>query len=222
MLQQVAGKRRGACGPVALSHQEQGRIPSFVPSQIEPDEFCNRRSITLDAKIFSGQLRLHGAAVASAHRIDEHQVGLVEPGILIVGNGIGRRWHEAFRLHLHDTWSDRAHVQPHRSRARTTIEAEHERPLRMIPTALLVERVGDKKYIGFSLALIILERHEASGGRVVQRCAADVEYVVRDDCRRFGLALRAGSVAVPGISFCRVGIDTVRLLRVKSRNPDRQ
>ena len=94
-------------------------------------------------------------------RIDEDQVGLVEPGLLVVDQLEGRRRHAAVGLHLHPPRADRAQVQPDRRGARAAVEREHQRPLR----AGVVERVGDEEDVG--LDLVSLAVADAASGRSV-------------------------------------------------------
>jgi hypothetical protein len=190
LLQHVAGERGGARRAVTFTHQKEWRVPSLVAIQIEPDEFTHRGGVALQAKILFQQFRLGDAAIAGAHRIDEHKIGLGEPRILVVFHLIGRGGHGAVRLlHMHGARTNRAEMQPYGSRPRTAVEGEHHRALAIALPLWLVERIGHEEDVGFRLALVVLQRHQANRRCIVQRLPIHVQHVVRLDRRHFGLRL---------------------------------
>ena len=182
-LDQIAREPRRARGAVALPHQEQRRGPALVAAQVEPDELAHRLQIALHPPELLAELRLAGAAVARPDRIDEAQVGLVEPGVRVVHQLVGRRGHRAVGAHLDALGAECAQVEPHRGRARAAVEREHHgtRGGARHP----IERVGHEEDFGLGLALLVLERQLAGGDRVGERLAGDGDLVVRDH-RRLG------------------------------------
>jgi hypothetical protein len=67
-------------------------------------------------------LLIQRAAVTGADRIDKDQVSLIQPGLLVVDQMIGRRRHGAISIHGDTSRADAPHVQPNRCRTRPTIE----------------------------------------------------------------------------------------------------
>ena len=156
------------------------------------------------AKKLSCLIAFHGAAVTGAHRIDENKISLVKPGLFVIDQLIRRRRHHAIGLHAHAFGTDSAHVKPYRSGARAAIERESERPV----LVLAVERIGDKEDVRFNLAgVIVLERHHSRGGGVMQRLAADMDFMVGNYWWNFSwffLCFGGGSAGWLGL-FSRTG-----------------
>ena len=126
--------------------------------------------------------------------IDENEIGLVKPGLFVIHQLIRRRRHHAIGLHAHALGTNGAHVKPYRSGARAAIERESERPV----LVLAVERVSDEENVRFNLAgVIVLERHHARGGGVMQRLAAYMDFMVRDDWWNLRCSFFASAAGVP-------------------------
>ena len=180
---QIARKARGARGSVAFAHQKQRRCPALITGQVQADELTHRLDIAVDAPEFLPQLRFCRAAVARAHRIDEHKVGLIEPRVLVVHQMERRSGHAAIRQHHHAFGPNGAQMQPHRRGTRPAIEGEHQRTAAGVANA--VERIRDEKDVGFDVALGVLQRHQAGGHRILQRLSANMDLVVSDHGRFF-------------------------------------
>ena len=101
LVHQMSGQPGSTGGAVALSGQEQRRGPSLIARQIKADEFADGFDIAFEAPEFLVQLLFGRSTETGADRIDEHQICLIEPRVLIVL--ISERWrrHPAFRLHHH-------------------------------------------------------------------------------------------------------------------------
>ncbi len=125
---------------------------------------------------------LTGAAVARPDGIDEDEVGLREPRVLVVDERVRGRRHHAVVLHLHALRPEGAEVQPHGRGARAAVEREHERPL-LGRRAAPVERVRDEEDVRLEISRVAFQRHEARRGGVLEDPSAGAKLVVRDDGR---------------------------------------
>ena len=177
-VDQVSREARGAKCPVAFSGDEQRGELAVVARNVHPDEFADRLDIALHSVHAAGHFHRLCAAVARAHRIDEDQVRIVEPRVLVVLHAVGRLQHAAVGLQHRAARTHAAHVHPHRCRSRPAVEAEGERALGGIGDSVL--GVSDVKDVCLRLARRILQRHLCDGGRVVQALAVDVDRVFRD------------------------------------------
>jgi hypothetical protein len=81
----------------------------------------------LEGVPFFGFLPFHGAAEACAHRVDENEVGVIEDGILVIGQFEGRRGHFAIVSEDDAARAEHAHVQPHRRGTGSAVEGEGDR-----------------------------------------------------------------------------------------------
>ena len=88
---------------------------------------CRRQGCTAAFRFLVANAR---AAEAGADRIDEHQVGEVQPGTRVVVQDRRRRRAVTLGAEGHHLGSDRAHVEVHRRRAGTAVEREGHRPVR--------------------------------------------------------------------------------------------
>ena len=159
LLDEVTGQPRRARGPVALADQEEWRAPALVAAEVEADELAHRFDVALNAPELLAQLRLHRPAVPGPHGVDEDEVGLVEPALIVVDELIGRRRHAAVVEHLHALGADRPQVQPYRGGAGPAVEREHQRPLRRGAGAL--GGIGHEEDPRLGVAGLALERHRA-------------------------------------------------------------
>ena len=119
------------------------------------------------------------AAVAGAHGVDENEVGLIEPGVLVVLQLVRGLRHGAIRHQLRAARTHAAHVHPHGSGTRAAVEAEGDRTLRGVSHA--IERIGHVEDVRFGLAGGVLERHLLHGRGVVEGLAVDIDGVMGDD-----------------------------------------
>src|SRR6202035_2621944 len=95
LVDQMASQARGPKGAVTFARDEQGRYPALVVLNVQADELAYRLNVALDAVVFAGDFLGLGPAVTRAHGVDEHQVGLIEPGGLVVDELKRRRRHVA-------------------------------------------------------------------------------------------------------------------------------
>ena len=168
-LLQVTRKPRGAGGTVGFADQEFGREPASVAGGIEPDEIADRGNILFKAVPFLGFLAFHGTAVPSADRVDKDQVGLFEQRVFVFRQFEGRRWQVAVILQDYAARAEQSQVQPHRRRARTTVEGKGDGAFRLFIHVVL--GIGDKEDLcprlpGFELLLAVgnlLLHHDRSG-----------------------------------------------------------
>ncbi len=142
-------------------------------------------------------------AETRAHRIDEHEVGEVEPGPGIVDRRrrVGRA--VAFRAELHALRSERAEVEVDRRGARAAVERERH------GAVCTGHRVGDEHDVGDRLALLV-EHGQRTDGRVVgNRLAADrrrlTHGLVGRKRRQLGLVTLAGLLGIFGRGLGVVG-----------------
>ena len=100
---------------------------------------------------------------------------MLEPGMRVVADRIGRQRHRAVVVDLHPFRTERAQVQPDRGRARPAVEGEADRA----PARLgALELVGNGEDGGLGLAARVGEdragdRHELERGRIGHRLAAE-------------------------------------------------
>src|SRR5439155_14460374 len=111
------------------------------------------------------------ATESCAHRIDEHQVTLVEQSVRIVCKPVGRWRQEAFWLEDHFAWTQRTHVKPKRGRSRAAIEGKRKRSLGDV---LCIQGVGHIEHLGFDLTISPLDRKSADSCFVFQQIAVDL------------------------------------------------
>ena len=191
-VDQVAGQSGGAEGAVALPGDEQGREGAVVAGHVHADEFAHRLQVAGDAVHAARDLHRLGAAVAGAHRIQEDQVGLVQPGVGVVLHLVGRRRHGAIGHELGTARAHRAHMHPDGGRARPAVEAECQGPLCGVRA---IQRVGHVEDVRFGFARGVLERHLRHGGGVVDGLAVQLDGVFGDDRRLIHVAADGGSGA---------------------------
>ena len=116
--------------PVAFAEEVLGRIPAAVLRQELRDELGEGIDVLVDPveRLF---LVLAGdPAEPGARRVDEHQVAGIEQALVVVDDLIRRG--RGMRSSAVDDAprAERAHVQPHRRRARPAVEEEGDRSAR--------------------------------------------------------------------------------------------
>ena len=107
------------------------------------------------------------STVTGADRVDEHQVGEIQPRTRIVGQL--RRVGRTVSLHaeLEVLGADGAEIQIDGSRARTAIQREGDGPI------LAFHGVRGKDHLA-NLLVVIVDRQRAYGDRVVERFAFEL------------------------------------------------
>src|SRR4051794_1185788 len=100
MLDEVAGESRRARRAVALADEEERRLPALILRQVEADKLADRLDVALQTEISLREFGARGAAVARADRIDEDEIGRVEPRLLVVNETERRRGHLPVGHHL--------------------------------------------------------------------------------------------------------------------------
>ncbi len=101
----------------------------------------------------------------------------------VVRKVVGRRRQQAIGLQTDAPRTQRPHVQPDGRRTRAAVEGKGQRTLFRV---LAVERVGNKKHLGFDLAVAAFEREPARGRGVLERLAIQCHLVVGHHRRNFG------------------------------------
>ena len=219
-VDQVSGQPRRACRAVAFADHEQRRRPAPVARHVQADELADRLDVALHAPELAAQFGLGRAAVAGPHRIDEHQVGLVQP----------RR----ARCRPADTAAPACvpssfiatRLGPSAPRCSQT-DDEPGPPLNEIVSGRLdgigdaVQRVRDEEDARLDLALRAADGQKSGCRGVAQRLAAGTQLVMGDDRR-----LRAveGRCRLRRLGLCRrrLGLGRRRrgrwLLRGKARD----
>lgn len=106
--------------------------------KVEADEGADGAGVLLDAPEIGGVLSRRSAAIAGAHRVDEDEVGHVEPSIGIVDKLLRCGQKVAVRGGRDDTRAQRSEMQIGGRRARPAVEDEGDRT----PRALRAGRQG--------------------------------------------------------------------------------
>ena len=166
-IDQVAAQTGGARRAVTLPDQVERGSPPLVPGQVQPDELADAADVLLQApELLAVGLGLR-AAVPGSHRVDEDQVGEVEPGGLVVHERVGGRRQAAVFQHLHPPGAERAQVEPDRRRARAAVERESERTVR--GSAVAVGGVGDVEDLALRFTGVRTDRQRAGRSGVTER-----------------------------------------------------
>src|SRR6185312_9965567 len=97
-------------------------------------------------------------AVARADRIDEDEVGRIEPGVGIVDQLWMRRRQSASAAEIENARPERGHVEIGRGRAGPAIQREGDRPLALV---LAVARIGDIEHLRERLPFVVAELERA-------------------------------------------------------------
>ena len=115
---------------------------------------------------------------ARAHHVDEDQIRLVQQGHVVGAEGEGRRAHHRRLVGLDPHRSERAHVQPHRRRARPAVVQIGHRPR---PDRLTVQRIGGVEQAGGRHARVVADRQRARRRVIAQGLAMGVDRMGRRD-----------------------------------------
>jgi hypothetical protein len=188
---------------VALAGQELRARPTLVARRVQADELGHPLDVVVDAVELVVVLTLGRAAVAGGHRIDEHDVGEVEPRVGVVDQCVRRRRRPALGFEVHAPRPDRAQVQPDRRRTRPAVEREQDRSLADIGDA--VARVGDEENVRLALAGLGLERKASGAHGVVDLRALDRHRMVRDRVLVLGRSRLVVGLGCVGRLHCRRG-----------------
>ena len=190
---QISRKTRGARGAIGFACQEFWREPAVIACDVQADEIANGFNILLEAVPILCLLTFHGTAVACAHRVNENEVGVIEDGILVVGQLERGRRQFAFVGEDYAARTEHAHVQPDRRGAWSAVEGECDGAFGFIGYAVF--GVGDKEDLGarffnfrifFLVVNIFLEDHRPCGDGVLDLLAADLDRVLALDKIIFG------------------------------------
>ena len=112
-------------------------------------------------------------AVAGPRRVDEDEIGEVEPGIGVVDE-VRRRGGRQI-LHRQAPGAERAQLQPGRARAGTAVDREGHRPAGRVGAVELVGDVGD---LGLRRAVVVLEADRPGGRREREGAAFEAQRVL--------------------------------------------
>ena len=204
-LLQRAGERRRAETAIALAHKKDRRQHAGGFDQIEAHEVGKSVGVLLNAPKLFLVLRLARAAVAGAHGIDKDEVGHIEPGARIVGEGRWGALQLSLGVYLDRTRADAAEMQIGRGGAWSAVEHERDGALGVLRLAC-VSHIEDVRR---GLAVGAGEGNGPGFRRVVERNARDLDGVVRDgrrrQKRRSGLGLRANAIRFAVRTLCIVG-----------------
>ena len=162
--------------------------PPVAACQVQTDELADGLDVAVEIPELESQLGLRRPAVAGADRVDEDEVGAIEPRLLVVDQRERRRRHPAVVEHADATGPKRAEVQPDRRGAGTAVEREHQRALRGVGDP--VQRVHDVEDRRLRLSVVRLDGHAPDGRRVAKGPRADVNFMVSDDRWLFGRGRR--------------------------------
>ena len=145
-------------------------------------------------------------AIAGADRIDEDEIGEVEPARVVVDQAGRGAEQLSLRGHLDGLGPDGAEMQIGRCRARTAIEDEGDRPLGVLRLA----HIGDVEDVGERLPMHIV-KGERAGLRAVGEVSRQADGVV-------GVEAAAGeSAELARRRWLLVGFRSRRRLRVLGR-----
>ena len=147
--------------PETLAGQIDRRIPALEPDPINPNELGHRLGITPGLVELGAVLLPGDPAVPGPDRIDEHQVGPVEPGLLVV--------HQPARVGK-PPGPQPAHLDQAGVRSGPAVPGECHRA---IGTSWL-QRIGDEEDPCVRLAgFVVPDREPADGGGIAESAAVD-------------------------------------------------
>ena len=164
---QVGGQARGAIAAVAFTDEVLAGLEAVVFDEVVVDDAGEVGDVLVGAveELLGLVFRDEGAGEAGANGIDEDDIGEVEPGAGIVGEGGRVRGALAFGSKANAFGTDGAKVEVDRSRAGTAVEGEGD------GTIWTVHRVGGEDHLTGGLAGVVLDREGADGGCVLEGLA---------------------------------------------------
>ena len=183
ILAQLLGEKRAAEAAVTLADEEFRRGHAVVAAQPARDDRRQRVDIAVDRIIAVADVLLGAdrAAVAGADRIDEDEVGEVEPGLGIGDDGRRRRRADARAVEGQTPRAEHAEMQIGRRGAGAAIDRKGDGPRARLGS---VEPVGDEADLRLQPALRVAERQAAGRRREAQGAAGQIEDMLRDRIRR--------------------------------------
>ena len=198
---EIISQPRHAIAAIAFADQElgAGQPPGLVePVEHHPAQIFDIGLRGVEIALGAG-IVLQAAREAGPDRIDEHQIGEIEPAIGIVARhrGIGRRI--ALRPELDALGPDRAEIEEGRGGTRAAVEAERHRAA---AGGMAGHGVGGEDDLPDLLALGIPHRNRADGDIIGDRLAGDHRALAD---RLVGGERRQGDIG-GGFLFRRIGI----------------
>ena len=88
LLGKVAGNARSAGGAVALTQQEERRVPALVARNVHADELAESLDIAFYTPEFFRRVQVFSAAEAGADGVHHDQIALIEQRVWVVLNVI--------------------------------------------------------------------------------------------------------------------------------------
>ena len=169
----LVGKPGRAGRSIALTGDELGRPPSFVPRRPESDELRDRLTVAFEPMEVVVVDPLGGATVTGGDGIDEDEIAPIEQRRLVVDEPPGRRQEITRIPHLDASRPPGAQMQPDRTRPRPPVETEGHRPRGGIQTlnfrVLLIREtfVAHEENASHDIAVGLLEERQRAGGRAI-------------------------------------------------------
>ena len=180
---QFANDLRSANAAIAFADDKFRREQAVGLFQPAADRHRDRVDVAVDrekplARVLAGR---NEAAIAGPDRIDEDEIGEVEPG-LGIGLQIGRSGsNRRISIDRQPPGSGRAELQKGGGSPRPAIEKESDRPRRRIGAVQPIGRVGD---IGLRLALVVEQADRARGRREGERAPGENQRLLGRGIRR--------------------------------------
>src|ERR1019366_9103691 len=167
-----------ARGAVAFSSEEERCIKCAEPLPINTNKLCHRFGIANCIEELCRVFRFRKPAVSRADRIDEDQVGEVEPGLLVVLQVRLNRQRRAGRVrgtHLQAPGPEAHQLHLRRGRAGSPVPDKRQWP-RWI-TGRTIQGVRDEKHVSVRfIGNIIDYRKAARRGSIFERLAIYDDY----------------------------------------------
>jgi len=148
--------------------------------QPQADEVGEHFRILRDPPELLVGMTVDGAGIAGADRIDEDHVRDIQRTVGVV-HDIERRRTVVVRIarHAHSFRAEQAHVQPHRRRARTAVEREHDGAVLRISAS--VDQIAGREDARLRLAFEIGDIELFGDCAIAQLPAGDLDLVLRDE-----------------------------------------
>ncbi len=199
---QARNQKSAADAAVAFAEDVLRGVPTIVLGDESADELRHRVGVLVVAPEILTLLVTHGVAVAGADGIDEDEIGGAEDGVVVVAQLVGRAAGiGGVAGDVDDPRADQSEVQPDRSRARSAVVDEGDRPVLLPGHAIL--RVGDGEEAGRVLPVVILEKNLLGGGGVGDLRAAELRFML---CCRTNFAGSGGFSAALSPALSAAGL----------------